>query len=84
MRSYKYRVYRQYPQLGIFSAAAGVLSLVLWLVPLAGVVSAYIALLSGRRSLDSDMGMVAATGLVSGWIGLILSVLRSGLGYLAG
>ncbi len=84
MRSYKYRVYRQYPQLAVFSVAMGVVSLALWLVPVAGVISSFAALTAGKRAQDSDMEMLAIIGMVTGGVGLLLSVLRSSLVYLLG
>ncbi len=64
---------------GIPSLITGILSMFLWLIPLAGFFSGIISIVLGYISLKAENNGAAVSGLILGSLGLILTFLRSGL-----
>lgn len=63
----------------IFALFLGCLGLILWVLPTVSVVINFVTLYFGRQGLESNKIEIAQASVALGVIGLILTILRSGL-----
>lgn len=73
-----YRERNHYSSIGL---ALGILAVFLWLIPLLGILVSIACLYFVYMGLKSKQRTIAYFGMVLGIIGLVLTVIRSALGY---
>lgn len=78
------KLYKETGQYGIVAAILGALGMGAWLIPIAGVVVTIPAILFGVYSVDNQNNGFAVAGIALGILGLLLTVIRSGLVYYNG
>ncbi len=71
-------------QFGIMSAMLGAISMIAWLIPIAGVVVSGAALFAGTKAIDNEDNGWPLAGMVLGGVAMVLTILRSGLVYYYG
>lgn len=71
-------------QFGIMSAMLGTISMIAWLIPIAGAIVAGGALFSGTRAIENEDNGWPLAGLILGGVGMALTIIRSGLVYYYG
>ena len=71
-------------QFGIMSAMLGAISMIAWLIPIAGVVVSGAALFTGTKAIDNEDNGWPLAGMVLGGVAMVLTILRSGLVYYYG
>lgn len=78
------KVYKETEQYGLVAAIIGSIGMVTWLIPLLGIVISMVAIKAGFYSVDNKGNGFAIAGIVLGILGLLLSIIRSGLVYYYG
>lgn len=71
-------------QFGIMSAMFGAISMIAWLIPIAGAVVSGVALFTGSRAINNDDNGWPLAGMLLGGLAMALTILRSGLVYYHG
>lgn len=71
-------------QLGIMSAMFGAISMIAWLIPIAGAVVSSVALYAGSKTINNDDNGWPLAGMILGGLAMALTILRSGLVYYHG
>ena len=66
------------------SAMLGAISMIAWLIPIAGVVVSGAALFAGTKAIDNEDNGWPLAGMVLGGVAMVLTILRSGLVYYYG
>lgn len=71
-------------QFGTMSAMLGAISMIAWLIPVAGAVVAGAALFTGTKAISNEDNGWPLAGIILGSVGMVLTILRSGLVYYYG
>lgn len=62
----------------ILSIIFGLIGIILWLVPMIGIIICFIGVFLGIKGFNNTSKNIAVSGIVINSIGLILTILRSG------
>lgn len=75
------KLYRERNHYSTIGLALGILAVFLWLIPMIGILVSLACLYFVFMGLNSKYKTMAYFGLVLGTMGLLLTVIRSALGY---
>lgn len=78
------KLYKETRQYGLAAAICGALGMAAWLIPILGVLINVPAIFLGVYAVDNEDNGFAIAGITLGILGLVLTVIRSGLVVLNG
>lgn len=78
------KMYKETDQYGVVSAVVGSIGMLAWLIPLIGIFITIFAILVGFYAYDPDDNGFAIAGITLGVMGLLLTIIRSGMVYYYG
>lgn len=73
------KLYKENNHYGYISLGLGIISSILWLIPVAGLITSVACLIFVYLAFDTNNQTPAVFGLVLGILGLVLVFVRSGL-----
>jgi len=78
------KMYKETEQYGVIAAGLGAVGMLAWLIPIIGIVVTLMAVVVGLYAYTSEENGFPTAGIVLGILGLLLTMIRSGMVYYYG
>lgn len=76
------KLYKEQNHLGYIALGLGVVSMMLWLIPVAGFISSIACLIFVYMAMEAEHRSIAIYAMVLGIIGILLTIVRVTMVYL--